>query len=86
MANPKEILKEKHQRLQTALKRVPADKPDARKSILGDIRKVELEFEALNKGGGKKKKPISSITLLLISIGLATIVGFIIYYVGSGNL
>lgn len=85
MASQKEKLKEKHDRLHVALKRVSADKPEARKSILADIQKVEHEFSALQKAGSKKqKKPTSSFTLLLLSICLATLVGFSIYYFGGG--
>lgn len=87
MASQKEVLKEKHDRLHTALKRVSADKPEARKSILADIQKVELEFKALQTGNVKKQKaPVSSITLLIMSIVLATLVGAVIYYVGGGKI
>ncbi len=84
MASTTAELEQKHARLQTALNATPADKSGARNQIMGDMRKIEAEFERLKNDGKKEvKKETSWVVYLAVSSVLIIAISFIVSYLAG---
>ncbi|MTI11172.1 hypothetical protein [Curvivirga aplysinae] len=79
-------LEDKLQRLSIALDRLSKDKKEARQTLISDIKKVQQDIIKAKSKPVPKSKPTNLGTIIIASVFIAVVIGFISFFSTGGRL